>query len=182
MCLENIMRKIPVEIGDKFNKLTVTQIVSEPRKGGKQAGQKRRYLVCSCKCGSIVKREASDITLGKVQSCGCILKSAGGLSNTPEYRMWYWARKRAEEKGLPFNIEVADIVIPEVCPLLEIPLKTSKIAASDSSPSLDRLIPHLGYVKGNILVISFRANQIKNCATLDELVLLTDNLHDIFTN
>jgi len=176
------MRKNPVKVGDKFNKLTVTQIISERRTGGKQAGQKRRFLLCSCECGGTIKREPSDITRGMVQSCGCIRKTAGGLSNTLEYRMWKGAQKRAEEKGLPFNIEVSDIVIPKVCPLLEIPLKDCKGAAGDSSPSLDRLIPHLGYVKGNILVISFRANQIKNCASLDELMLLADNLHGIFTS
>ena len=176
------MRKNPVKVGDKFHKLTVTQILTEPRKSGKCAGQKRRFLLCSCECGGTIKREPSDITRGMVQSCGCIRRTANGLSKTPEYRMWYWAKNRAEEKGLPFNIEVSDIVIPDICPLLEIPLKVCKSAAGDSSPSLDRLIPHLGYVKGNILVISFRANQIKNCASLDELMLISENLHGIFTS
>jgi len=42
----------------------------------------------------------------------------------------------------------------------------------DNSPSLDKLIPELGYVKGNITVMSVRANRIKNDATRQEIELL----------
>jgi len=170
--------KLKVQIGDKFNKLTVTKITSEPRKNGKS---KRRFLLCTCECGGQVKREPSDIVCGKVQSCGCVLRTRDGLSNTLEYRMFEAAKRRAKAKGLPFNIEITDIVIPERCPLLDIPLQDCKGTAGDSSPSLDRLLPHLGYIKGNILVISHRANQIKNCASVDELMLLTDRLHSIIS-
>ena len=171
--------KHKVQVGDKFNKLTVTQIVSEPRKNGKS---KRRFLLCTCECGGQIKREPSDIVRGMVQSCGCIRRTRDGLSNTIEYRMLESAKRRAKNKGLPFNIEISDIIIPERCPLLDIPLQDCKGAAGDSSPSLDRLLPHLGYVKGNIIVISHRANQIKNCASVDELMMIADNLHNILIN
>ena len=39
----------------------------------------------------------------------------------------------------------------------------------DRTPSLDRFVPNLGYVKGNIRVISFRANRLKSDATIDEM-------------
>jgi len=78
------------------------------------------------------------------------------------------ARKRAKDKGLPFNIEESDLIIPAACPVLGIPLIVGE-AQSDNSPSLDRLIPELGYIKGNVRVISRRANRIKNDATPDEL-------------
>lgn len=39
----------------------------------------------------------------------------------------------------------------------------------NNSPSLDRMIPALGYVASNVRVISYRANAIKRDATLDEL-------------
>ncbi len=35
--------------------------------------------------------------------------------------------------------------------------------------TLDRVVPSLGYVKGNVRVISFRANRLKNNATIDEI-------------
>ena len=56
-----------------------------------------------------------------------------------------------------------------MCPVLGIPLVIGEGACSDNSPSIDRIIPELGYVKGNIKVISRRANRIKNDATPDEL-------------
>lgn len=94
--------------------------------------------------------------------------------------MLNYARARAKKKSLPFDIELDDIVIPDICPLLDIPLVLDNQLFADNSPSLDRLIPSLGYVKGNVKVISVRANTIKNNATIDELMLLTERLHAIF--
>jgi hypothetical protein len=99
---------------------------------------------------------------------------------TPELRMLASARERAKKQGLPFDIELADIVIPEVCPLLGIPLVSGlckgKKGPTPESPSLDRLRPELGYVKGNVWVISHRANGIKHNATPDELKLIAAGL------
>lgn len=79
--------------------------------------------------------------------------------------MWECAKKR----GLTFDIEVSDIVIPDACPLLGIPLSHGVGHSHAASPSLDRIDPSKGYVKGNVWVISSRANAIKNDATPDEL-------------
>jgi hypothetical protein len=79
------------------------------------------------------------------------------------------AYNRAIAKGVPFSLTKADVVIPEVCPVLGIPLRTGKRGFSDNSPTLDRVVPSLGYVPGNIAVISGRANMIKRDATADEL-------------
>jgi len=77
------------------------------------------------------------------------------------------AKQRAKKYGLPFDITYKDIVIPECCPYLGIKL----VPFSEwSSPSLDKIIPELGYVKGNIQVISTKANTMKNNATQAELV------------
>lgn len=77
------------------------------------------------------------------------------------------ARNRAKKYNLPFDITHEDVVIPEFCPYLGIKL----VPFSEwSSPSLDKIIPELGYVKGNIQVISTKANTMKNNATQDELV------------
>lgn len=82
------------------------------------------------------------------------------------------ARYRARIKGLPFNIDKSDVVIPDVCPVLGIPLFTSHGKHTDNSPSLDRVVPSLGYVKGNVVVISNLANTIKTNATWDQIALV----------
>ena len=79
------------------------------------------------------------------------------------------AKNRAEKRGIPFNLELEDINIPEYCPVLGLKLEIGKGKTQPNSPSLDRLVPSLGYVKGNILVVSHRANQIKNDASIDEV-------------
>jgi len=92
-------------------------------------------------------------------------------SNNPEKVIYNRAIYRARKKGLPFNITWEDIIIPSCCPILGIPLKVNKGGRSGmfpDSPSLDRIVPELGYVKGNIRVISNRANHLKSDATLEE--------------
>lgn len=88
-------------------------------------------------------------------------------SKRPEYKLWLRAKQRAKERGIFFDLKLEDIVIPKYCPILGIELK--KTNNRDTSPSLDRYIPELGYVPGNIAVISNRANQIKSNANLQEL-------------
>ena len=85
--------------------------------------------------------------------------------------MWWRAKKRAEKSGIEFNILKEDIVIPNVCPVLNIPLFYTKTGGlpSNNSPSLDRIDNSKGYTKDNIIVVSRRANVLKNDATIEEL-------------
>lgn len=92
----------------------------------------------------------------------------------PEKFMVTAARKRAKDAGLPFDIEESDVVVPSFCPVLGIPIQVSTGKTQDSSPSIDRIIPSLGYVKGNVTVISWRANRIKGDATPEELEKVLD--------
>jgi hypothetical protein len=92
----------------------------------------------------------------------------------PERKMFYHARAQAKKKGLPFNLELSDISIPTRCPVLGIELRRGQRGRNDNSPSLDRVIPALGYVRGNILVVSWRANRLKNNASLLELEKIAD--------
>lgn len=59
--------------------------------------------------------------------------------------------------------------MPTICPVLGIPLVLGQGKLHDNSPTLDRIIPELGYVKGNVKVISYKANRIKNNGTLADL-------------
>lgn len=88
----------------------------------------------------------------------------------PRLSMIRNAKQRAKRAGVPFDIALDDIVIPDTCPILGIPLKIAPRTPTDNSPSLDRIFPARGYVRGNVAVISFRANAIKNSASINELL------------
>lgn len=86
-----------------------------------------------------------------------------------EYRLWHGARKRAIERGLPFTIALTDIKVPDVCPVLGLKLEVAEGKVRPNSPTLDRIIPSLGYVPGNIAVISQKANTMKSDAGVAEV-------------
>lgn len=84
---------------------------------------------------------------------------------------WYLyleCRTRAKRLGLEFNLSPEDIQIPEVCPVFGLPFKTGR-EYRDQSASVDRIDCSLGYVKGNIRVISYLANRMKSNATASQL-------------
>lgn len=77
-------------------------------------------------------------------------------------------RARAKKKKVPFTVTESDIHIPDRCPVFDIELARGSGRAASSSPSLDRIIPGIGYVAKpyrNISVISNRANTLKGDAT-----------------
>ena len=80
------------------------------------------------------------------------------------------ARDRAKRNSIAFNLTEEDVVIPNFCPILGIPLKLNEGSPKFDSPSIDRIIPSLGYIKGNIIIISNKANMIKSSATPDEIL------------
>lgn len=96
------------------------------------------------------------------------------VARNPERRLLAAAKKAAKSIGVPFDLELLDIVIPECCPVLGIPLARGRGTRTANSPSLDRIVPFLGYIKSNVIVVSWRANKIKNDATTSELRKIAD--------
>lgn len=70
--------------------------------------------------------------------------------------------------GIEWNIEFGDLDFPTHCPVLGIELNYFSEKMADNSPSFDRLDPTKGYVKGNVFIISQRANRIKNDGSVEE--------------
>lgn len=77
------------------------------------------------------------------------------------------SKSRAVKKGVAFTITEDDIDIPEKCPVFH---HAFILNDPDWTYSLDRIIPELGYISGNVIVISNKANIIKNNATPDEIL------------
>lgn len=78
------------------------------------------------------------------------------------------AKNRSKNKNIEFNLTIEDIKIPEICPVLGIPIFRDRGRGDDNSPSIDRIDNTKGYIKGNICVISRRANTIKSCGSLED--------------
>lgn len=74
----------------------------------------------------------------------------------------------AKTKNLSFSLTIEDIIIPDVCPVLGIPLIFSD-KRTNNTPSIDRIDNTKGYTKDNIVVCSWRANMLKKNATVLEL-------------
>lgn len=105
-------------------------------------------------------------------------------STDKRYNIWCNVKKRTKKSNVEFNLNLEDIPeIPEYCPVLGIKIIANKLPGPlDSSPSLDRINPKLGYIKGNVRIISNRANRIKSDATLEELKLVLKDSQQIYEN
>lgn len=85
-------------------------------------------------------------------------QSAEGKRRDPAKYLWRLAKRRAALQGVPFTITPEDVQIPSTCPVLGIPLVSVLFGAGTQlagTPSVDRLDPTLGYVPGNVAVISW---------------------------
>jgi hypothetical protein len=98
-------------------------------------------------------------------------KLARTLSNT---------KSVCERDGIPFDITVDDLSpFPLSCPVLQIPINWMSTGGSkNDSPSIDRVIPEKGYTKGNVRLISQKANRLKQNASLTELQAIVRYIYE----
>ena len=85
-------------------------------------------------------------------------------------------KKRMLRKDL--SVEYYKSLLRTHCPLLEIELSYENYEGQivpQNYATLDKIEPSKGYVKGNVQIISYRANTLKNSASLDEVKLLVKN-------
>jgi hypothetical protein len=137
----------------------------------------KRCVECSC-----VLSSSNTYPSNKTRCIGCLAEYAKRWQEDkgPAYRLWAGARSRARKQGIPFDLEINDIIIPDKCPVFGVPLERAEgKGAADNSPTLDKLIPSLGYVKGNIAVISWKANRLKSNGTLQDFEALVDWLRSV---
>jgi hypothetical protein len=98
----------------------------------------------------------------------------------PEKSLLQNARRRARRKGIPFDLVHTDLMpLPSHCPVLGVKLaygpgRGRKLYENGTAASLDRIHNDRGYVKGNVLIVSLRANLLKGQATIEELRKIAD--------
>jgi hypothetical protein len=170
--------------GRKFGRLTVQWPAGRGTVGNRTSGKKfpQIHWLCLCECGNTPVISVANLTGRNSYSCGCWNRELAakrltthGMTGSAEQSMWQMAKIRAKRKGLPFDLKIEDIVIPERCPMLEIPIARGSGKLNDNSPTLDRREGSKGYVKGNIRVISYKANRAKNNLTFEEMKLMVKN-------
>ena len=97
-------------------------------------------------------------------------------------------KTRAKRKGWDFDIDEDYLrsLDREICPYLEIPIYWGKgqggKAAGDNSKSIDRINSQRGYVKGNLIICSMRANRNLSNATAEEMEIIARNFKRIFNS
>jgi hypothetical protein len=87
------------------------------------------------------------------------------------------AHRRSKKANIPFDLVESDfdLPLPTYCPILGIQLNyggNGKQRADDNSATIDRIDNSLGYIKGNVLICSWKANRMKSNASADELLAL----------
>lgn len=94
------------------------------------------------------------------------------------------AKSRANKKGLPFDLDKEHVrsILTDTCPVFGTPFVWYGKKLRYDSPSLDRIVPSKGYVRGNVVVLSKRANAVKSDATSTEIQAVADWLRRIETN
>lgn len=92
------------------------------------------------------------------------------MENRDRY-LYNKCKERCKRDNIQFDIDLSDISIPEYCPILGIKL-TSVLGNGqlETNASLDRIDPAKGYIKGNVQVMSRKANTMKSNATKEELI------------
>jgi hypothetical protein len=123
--------------------------------------------VCRCICGKLITLRRQQIQNQK--TCGCGRVQLHNSHVRVANRLMRYAAWRAKARGLVFTLKLSDILIPEFCPLLGIKIDVNAPRNSPYLPSLDRKDSSQGYTPSNVWVISYRANNLKNNATLSEL-------------
>ena len=101
------------------------------------------------------------------------------------------ARNRAKRLGIPFDLTIEYLrelaFATTHCPLLDIELRWKTMYGCGNknkhphpnSPSLDRIVPEKGYVRGNVAIISHKANTMKSNASVEEIIALSQRIRPL---
>jgi hypothetical protein len=156
------------------------------RNGKNGHGEPRPKVVCAT-CKQLlsqnlfsykIKNDSSQGIRDNCKKCSAVraekerLKRKENWKYKPTLHMLNNSKQRAKSVGLEHTLTIDDIVIPDYCPVLNIKLETGDRKSHENAPSIDRIDNNKGYIKGNIMIMSTRANKLKKDATIDELIMI----------
>jgi len=143
----------------ELSKQRVHQIVATLKGRGDVGGRAvqtsyhaRQWLLHMESRKSATGYEPNQDDLATAQRCKFLKKRHNALSS----KNWAW------------EIKHSDLVFPTHCPILGLELDWFSESRKENSPSFDRVDPGKGYLKGNVVIMSWRANRIKNDGTASE--------------
>lgn len=166
-----VKRRVPRALG--FFPQHTIETACFSRMTAKQTGAKRFFSFRACPHGHIGWRYVRN-----GGCCECAAPSDAQPGTSRHFRsLLASSKQRAKLRGLPWSLCEEDIaeVYPEDgrCPVLGIPLRRKvglgRQGGAPDSPTLDRIVPEKGYVRGNILVVSDLANRVRGDASVDEI-------------
>ena len=139
------------------------------------------------KCGETLPLSQFYATKARCKSC--MKKAEAGRHQANPYAPCLAKIKnRAKAKGLDFDLDEQYLrdIDRDICPYLEIPIiwtrGTGVGRAAGNSKSVDRIDSAKGYTKDNIIICSWRANELLKDGSLPELTLLVHNFRRILTS
>ena len=91
------------------------------------------------------------------------------------------AKSRAKHLGVPFDLtpNYLESIWTGACPILGVDLNLVTDRSDEHAAELDRFIPELGYVEGNVHWLSRKANRIKNNTSIEVLENLLEWMKDV---
>jgi hypothetical protein len=99
----------------------------------------------------------------------------------PRKKLLQQCKNRSKKRNIEFNLQLEDIIIPELCPYLLVPFIVGTKGNYEYTHSIDRIDNSKGYVKGNIEVVTKKANSMKNSASKEELLNFANSIISRFS-
>lgn len=93
-----------------------------------------------------------------------------------DYFKWKCTKTKARAKRLNLLFDLTPEYLKEIwtgyCPITKEILSFDENWTNSNSAELDKIIPELGYIKGNVAFISRRMNKIKSEASYSDIIKL----------
>jgi hypothetical protein len=147
---------------------------SKTTKSGYESGCKDCRRIAASNYSKTVTHSAERKEKRRVQRQKYKQRTRGDMKYMLKAAMQH-AKARAHKQNVPcdLTIEYLESLVVSHCPITEEPLDWERRQVINGhptprSPSLDKIIPSLGYVPGNCAFLSHRGNAIKSNGTMEE--------------